>query len=75
MSGLTVGITLGPKVTLTANFWNRVKSTGVAHVVVASGTNVTFVGVLTCLGKYMPLWGRNIELAFRLIQMTITRRD
>jgi predicted membrane metal-binding protein len=43
MSGLTAGITLGSKGTLTADFWNRVKLTGVAHVVVASGTNVTFV--------------------------------
>ena len=52
MSGLAAGITLGSKGTLTADFWNRVKATGVAHVVVASGTNVTFVvsflmGVLT----------------------------
>jgi competence protein ComEC len=52
MSGLVAGVTLGSKGTLTADFWNRVKSTGVAHVVVASGTNVTFVvsflmGVLT----------------------------
>jgi competence protein ComEC len=52
MSGLIAGITLGSKGTLTADFWNEVKLTGVAHVVVASGTNVTFVvsflmGVLT----------------------------
>jgi len=52
MSGLTAGVTLGSKGTLTADFWNSVKLTGVAHVVVASGTNVTFVvsflmGVLT----------------------------
>ncbi len=43
MSGLTAGITLGSKGTITADFWNKVKVTGVAHVVVASGTNVTFV--------------------------------
>jgi len=43
MSGLVAGITLGSKGTLTGNFWNEVKRTGVAHVVVASGTNVTFV--------------------------------
>jgi competence protein ComEC len=54
MSGLTAGITLGSKGTLTSDFWNRVKFTGVAHVVVASGTNVTFVvsflmGVLTLI--------------------------
>lgn len=43
MSGLVAGITLGSKGTLTKDFWNMVKNTGVAHVVVASGTNVTFV--------------------------------
>lgn len=43
MSDLTAGITLGSKGTITAEFWNKVKLTGVAHVVVASGTNVTFV--------------------------------
>jgi competence protein ComEC len=42
-SGLTAGIILGSKGTLTSDFWESVKSTGVAHVVVASGTNVTFV--------------------------------
>lgn len=43
MSGLMAGITLGSKRTLTSDFWQKVKNTGVAHVVVASGTNVTFV--------------------------------
>lgn len=52
MSGLTAGITLGSKGALTSDFYNQTKITGVAHVVVASGTNVTFVvsflmGVLT----------------------------
>ena len=43
MSGLMSGIILGSKNSLTSNFWNRVRDTGVAHVVVASGTNITFV--------------------------------
>jgi competence protein ComEC len=43
MSGLVAGIILGSKRTLSPDFWNDVKSTGVAHVVVASGTNITFV--------------------------------
>lgn len=43
MSGLIAGVVLGSKGTLTEGFWQRVKNTGVAHVVVASGTNVTFV--------------------------------
>jgi competence protein ComEC len=43
VSGLVAGITLGSKGTLTSDFWTKVKKTGVAHVVVASGTNVTFL--------------------------------
>jgi ComEC/Rec2-related protein len=52
MSGLIAGITLGSKGTLTSEFFNQTKIAGVTHVIVASGTNVTFVvsflmGVLT----------------------------
>jgi competence protein ComEC len=52
MSGFTAGVTLGSKGALTSEFYNQTKLAGVAHVVVASGTNVTFVvsflmGVLT----------------------------
>ena len=43
MAGLISGITLGSKGTLTTEFWEQVKKAGVAHVIVASGTNVTFV--------------------------------
>ncbi len=43
ISGLVSGIILGAKGSLSLDFWEKVKSTGVAHVVVASGTNVTFV--------------------------------
>ena len=54
MSGLIAGITLGSKGALTSEFYNQTKISGVAHVVVASGTNVTFVvsflmGVLTLI--------------------------
>lgn len=42
-SGLVAGIVLGSKGALTRDFYNKTKLTGVAHVVVASGTNVTFV--------------------------------
>ncbi len=53
-AGLIAGTVLGAKGTLTQNFWDQVKKTGVAHVVVASGTNVTFVisflmGILTLI--------------------------
>lgn len=43
MSGLIAGVVLGSKSSLSENFWQQVKNTGVAHVIVASGTNVTFV--------------------------------
>jgi competence protein ComEC len=39
---LVAGITLGSK-NMPESFWNKLKLTGTAHVVVASGTNVTMV--------------------------------
>ncbi len=42
-AGLLSGITLGSKGALDNDFYDRTKLTGVAHVVVASGTNVAFV--------------------------------
>ncbi|HJY98661.1 MAG TPA: ComEC/Rec2 family competence protein [Patescibacteria group bacterium] len=42
-SGLLAGILLGAKSQLDPDFYDKTKATGVAHVVVASGTNVTFV--------------------------------
>jgi ComEC/Rec2-related protein len=43
MGGLLGGIVIGAKSALSSDFYNKTKSVGVAHVVVASGTNVTFV--------------------------------
>ncbi len=43
ISGLVAGVVLGSKGALSNEFWEKVKNTGVAHVVVASGTNITFV--------------------------------
>lgn len=42
-SGLVSGIVLGSKTSLSYDFWQKAKETGVAHIVVASGTNITFV--------------------------------
>jgi len=42
-AGLLTGIVLGSKGALSSDFWKETKNVGVAHVVVASGTNVTFV--------------------------------
>ena len=54
MSGLLAGIVIGAKGALSSDFYNQTKAVGVAHIVVASGTNVTFVvsflmGVLTLI--------------------------
>jgi competence protein ComEC len=55
-SGLVSGITLGSKGALTNEFWAKVKNSGVAHVVVASGTNVTFVAsfLMGTLTAFLP---------------------
>lgn len=42
-ASLVAGITLGAKSSLPADFWQQLKKTGTAHVVVASGMNITFV--------------------------------
>jgi len=54
MSGLLAGIVIGAKGAMPSDFYNQTKLVGVAHVVVASGTNVTFVvsflmGILTLI--------------------------
>jgi competence protein ComEC len=53
-SGLLAGIVIGARGALSSDFYDLTKSVGVAHVVVASGTNVSFVvsflmGVLTLI--------------------------
>ena len=42
-ASLVAGITLGSKASIPEDFWNSLKKTGLAHVVVASGMNVTLV--------------------------------
>jgi len=42
-ASLVGGVVLGSKSGMPADFWERLKLTGTAHVVVASGMNVTFV--------------------------------
>lgn len=42
-SSLVAGVTLGSKQSIPSDFWEVLKSTGTAHVVVASGMNVTLV--------------------------------
>jgi len=50
-ASLVAGITIGSK-NMPQDFWDRLKSTGTAHIVVASGTNVTLtislmIGIFT----------------------------
>lgn len=54
--GLLSGVILGSKGSITKEFWEKVKKTGVAHVVVASGTNVTFVTsfLISMLSVFLP---------------------
>jgi len=60
-SSLVAGITIGSK-NMPENFWERLKKTGTAHVVVASGTNVTMtasflIAVLTYFFKRrLAIW-------------------
>jgi ComEC/Rec2-related protein len=42
-SGLLAGIIIGAKGAMSSDFYDQTKLVGVAHVVVASGTNITFV--------------------------------
>jgi len=42
-SSLVAGIIMGSKGNIPYQFWSDLKTTGTAHMVVASGTNVTFV--------------------------------
>lgn len=42
-SSLISGMTLGSKANIPGNFWDKLKQTGTAHVVVASGMNVSLV--------------------------------
>jgi len=55
-AGLIAGITLGSKGALSGELWEKVKLTGVAHVVVASGMNVTFVTafLINFLSVFLP---------------------
>lgn len=42
-SSLVAGVTIGSKSGIPQSFWENLKKTGTAHVIVASGTNVTMV--------------------------------
>lgn len=54
--GLLAGIVLGSKGALLSDFYNKTKTSGVAHVVVASGTNISFTVafLMAVLTVFMP---------------------
>lgn len=54
--GLIAGIVLGSKKGITGEFWEDLKATGTAHVVVASGMNVAFLAgfVMNMLLNFVP---------------------
>jgi len=55
-ASLVAGIVLGSKSSIPADFWQNLKTTGVAHVVVASGMNVAFVAsfLISFLAIFTP---------------------
>ncbi len=55
-SSLIAGVTLGSKAAIPPDFWEALKKTGTAHVVVASGMNVTLVAgfLINLLVIFLP---------------------
>ncbi len=55
-SALLGGVVLGTKASLPKDFWQALKKTGTAHVVVASGMNVTLVAnfLISLLISFLP---------------------
>lgn len=70
ISGLFAGVVLGSRGGLSPDFWEDTKITGVAHVVVASGTNVTFViaFVMGVLNYFLP---RRKSMPFVIISIIL----
>lgn len=76
-SALVSGLTLGSKTGLPDDFWEALKKTGTAHVVVASGMNVTLVAnfLINLLILFLPrrraipcallgIWGYSVLSGF-----------
>lgn len=66
MGGLLGGIVIGAKGSLSADFYNQTKNVGVAHVVVASGTNITFV-VSFLMGVVTLVLSRKKAIVFVIV--------
>lgn len=70
MAGLLAGIVIGAKGALSPDFYEQTKLTGVAHVVVASGTNVTFV-VSFLLGIFTLFLPRRKAISFVILGIVL----
>ena len=70
MSGLLAGIVIGSKGALSSDFYNQTKLVGVAHVVVASGTNVTFV-VSFLMGVLTLVFPRRKAIVFAIVGIVL----
>lgn len=64
--GLLAGIVLGAKGVVSRDFYDKTKLTGVAHIVVASGTNVTFVAAFL-MGLSTLIFSRRKAIAFVIL--------
>lgn len=55
-AAIVSGVTLGSQKSISADFWEDLKRTGTAHIVVASGTNVTYTSffLLSLLLTFFP---------------------
>lgn len=55
-SALLAGVTIGSKSSIPKDFWEALKASGTAHVVVASGMNVTLVAkfLIAALALWLP---------------------
>jgi len=65
-ASLLAGLTLGSKAGLPTSFWNALKKSGTAHVVVASGMNVTLVASFL-MGVLIVLMPRRSAIPLALI--------
>ncbi len=69
-SGLIAGVVIGSKGALTQDFYDQTKVTGVAHVVVASGTNITFV-VSFLMGALTLIFPRRKAILFVVLGIVL----
>lgn len=65
-SSLVAGVAIGSKASIPTEFWQKLKSTGTAHVVVASGMNVTLVAGFL-MATLLNFIDRKKAIAFALI--------